>query len=585
MTRSSLLLASLLLIGSSAPANAQQPAGIHLNQIGFYPHSPKVVVVVGATGDQFRVLPAGGGAPVLTGALGEERSADAWGLPARTADLSALVTPGRYRVVVDGAGESPPFEIRERVLAEAARASLKAFYHHRVSVATVPEHAGIWARPAGHPDDRVEIHPSAASPGRPAGTLISAPGGWYDAGDYNKYVVNSGITTGTLLSLAEDLPEAVAALETNIPESGDAVPDLIDEVLYNLRWMLAMQDPGDGGVYHKLTTANFAGMVMPHEATEQRYVVPKSTAAALNLAAVAAQASRLLDALELRPELADSALQVARGAWKWARAHPDLLYDQAGMNREYDPDVNTGAYGDGNLSDEFAWAAAEMYATTREDSFLAAIPDAPAGAATTPSWNSVRTLAEYTLARLEPVSGAAAPRVAAARARIVAAADSLLAGARGHPYAVPMGANPRDFVWGSSGVAANQGVLLLFAHRLTGEGRYLRGAMENLDYLLGRNPTGYSFLTGFGARTPMHPHHRPSEADGIEAPIPGWLSGGSNPGRQDGCDYPSELPALAFVDDVCSYASNEVAINWNAPFVYLAVGVETAMLAEPWPLR
>src|SRR5690606_3567367 len=105
---------------------------------------------------------------------------------------------------------------------------------------------GEWARPAGHPDDHVEIHPSAASEGRPAGSYISAPGGWYDAGDYNKYIVNSGITTGTLLSLLEDLPQASRALATDIPESGDAVPDLLDEALWNVRWMLAMQDPSDG---------------------------------------------------------------------------------------------------------------------------------------------------------------------------------------------------------------------------------------------------------------------------------------------------------------------------------------------------
>ena len=574
------LLVALLL--SAVPAAAQQESAVHLNQVGFYPDAPKTAVVVGATDDQFTVVPVDGGAEALRGTLGPARAADAWGLPARIADFSGFTTPGRYRVVVEGAGASPPFEISEAVHAEAARASLKAFYHHRVSVATLSEFAGVWARPAGHPDDAVEIHPSAASADRPAGTTISAPGGWYDAGDYNKYIVNSGITTGTLLMLAEDLPEPVSGLETGIPESGDAVPDLIDEVLYNLRWMLAMQDPADGGVYHKLTTANFAGMVMPHEATAQRYVVQKSTAAALNLAAVAAKATRLLRETGGHDALADSTLRAARGAWGWARANPDVLYDQGAMNREHDPDVETGAYGDRNLTDEFAWAAAELFATTREDSFLAALPPIPQGPATTPSWNSVRTMADYTLARLEPAAaGESAQYSAGARERLISAADSLLSGVAAHPYGVPMGANPRDFVWGSSGVAANQGVLLLVVHQLTGEQRYLRGALENLDYLLGRNPTGYSFLTGFGTRTPMHPHHRPSEADGVEAPIPGWLSGGPNPGRQDGCDYPSELPALAFVDHVCSYAGNEVAINWNAPMVYLAVGVEAA-LGKGW---
>ena len=574
-----LALSLLLLASACMSAGAQQLREVHLNQVGFYPEMEKVAVVVGAGTVEFRVLPAEGGEAVFSGALSEERHSEVWGEPARVADFSALRTPGSYRVVVPGVGESPPFEIRDRVHGEVARAALKAFYHHRVSSATLPAHAGVWARPAGHPDDRVAIHPSAASPGRPAGTLISSPRGWYDAGDYNKYVVNSGITTGTLLSLLEDLPEAASALEVDIPESGNAVPDLLDEVLWNLRWMLTMQDPADGGVYHKLTTASFAGMVMPHEATAQRYVVQKSTAAALNLAAVAAQASRVLRRhAQAAPGLADSALAVSLKAWGWARRNPEVLYDQNAMNGAFDPDVATGAYGDRNVADEFAWAAAELHATTAQDSFLSAVSVVADGPATVPTWNEVRTLAYYTLARFgDSLPPAGAREAERARARLVAAADSLARGVEGHPFRVPMGASRRDFVWGSSGVAANQGVLLLNAYRLTGNALYLQRALDNLDYLLGRNATGYSFLTGFGERPPMHPHHRPSQADTVADPVPGWLSGGPNPGRQDRCEYPSTVPARAFVDDVCSYASNEVAINWQAPFVYLAVGVEAAV--------
>lgn len=557
----------------------QQTPGVHLNQVGFYPDGEKIAVVVGAQGDEFWVAPANGGEPVFSGKLEPPREHPAWGVPARRADFSALRMPGQYRLEVPGVGASPSFEIAPDVHAEVARGAIKAFYYHRASAAALPQYAGRWARPAGHPDDRVRVHPSAASGGRPARTIISAPYGWYDAGDYNKYVVNSGISTGTLLALIEDYPGAVAELETDIPESGNRVPDLLDEVLWNLRWMLSMQDPEDGGVYHKLTTAEFSGMVMPHEDTAPRFVVQKSTPAALNLAAVAAQASRVLRRYpDAAPGLADSLLHAAVAAWRWAREHPDVLYDQAELNRRFDPDIQTGAYGDRSLADEFAWAAVELAVTTRRDSFYTAVPVLAAGPATVPTWNSVRTLAYYTLVRSpDSLAPAATDELEQVRARLIAASDSLAAGAEDHPYRVPMGANPRDFVWGSSGVAANQGMLLLYGHRLTGDPRYLQRALDNLDYLLGRNPTGYSFLTGFGDRSPVHPHHRPSQADGVEDPVPGWLVGGPNPGRQDGCDYPSAVPALAYLDDVCSYASNEVAINWNAPFVYLAVGVEAEM--------
>ena len=84
-----------------------------------------------------------------------------------------------------------------------------------------------------------------------------------------------------------------------------------------------------------------------------------------------------------------------------------------------------------------------------------------------------------------------------------------------------------------------------------------------------------SFVTGVGAKTPMFPHHRPSAADTIVAPVPGLLVGGPNPGQQDHCPgYPSSLPALSYVDAQCSYASNEIAINWNAPIAYLSAAID-----------
>nr|GFC47660.1 hypothetical protein [Tanacetum cinerariifolium] len=137
-----------------------------------------------------------------------------------------------------------------------------------------------------------------------------------------------------------------------------------------------------------------------------------------------------------------------------------------------------------------------------------------------------------------------------------------------------MGRTAADYVWGSNATAANQGIALVQAYRLTGDRKYLRAALTNLDYLLGRNATGYCFVTGCGTRSPQHPHHRLSEADGVAAPVPGLLVGGPNPGRQDKCAYPAALAPLAYSDSVCSYASNEIAINWNAPLVYLAAALE-----------
>ncbi|KAA6316893.1 Xyloglucan-specific Endo-beta-1 4-glucanase BoGH9A, partial [termite gut metagenome] len=208
-------------------------------------------------------------------------------------EFSKVQAPGAYVIELTGVGQSYPFEIKESLLRPLAVAAVKAFYYQRASMPIEEKYAGKWNRPAGHPDTNVMIHPNASSPNRPAGTVISSPKGWYDAGDYNKYIVNSAYSIGLMLALAEDAPEYIKTLRVNIPESDNETPDLLDEIYYNLDWMLTMQDPEDGGVYHKLTTPNFEDFIKPTDCHQQRYVVYKSVTAALDFAASMAQAARV----------------------------------------------------------------------------------------------------------------------------------------------------------------------------------------------------------------------------------------------------------------------------------------------------
>ena len=555
--------------GQGAPAPA-----IRLNRVCFYPDGPKVAGVEDSKVRTFAVVALERGGIVLRGALGPATRWPASGETVRQADFSRLRKPGRYALVVAGVGRSYPFRVEPGVLREAARASIKAFYFQRASTTLDVRYAGAWARPAGHPDTAVLVHASAATTTRPAGSTISSPRGWYDAGDYNKYIVNSGISTYTLLFLLDQFPAYVAELETGIPESGDAIPDLLDEALWNLRWMRTMQDPADGGVYHKLTNAEFDSFESPAKGTAPRYVVEKSTAATLDFAAVMAHASLVARRYPRQlPGLADSLGAEAMRAWNWARKNPDHLYDQDALNQRFAPAISTGAYGDRHVGDEFSWAAAELYALTGADSFYVQAAPGVGDTLTVPSWASVGALGLYTLLDLR----ATLPRgtdTLALKQSLLQLAAPLLSRTRSSPYGVPIG-GARDWVWGSNAVAANEGILLVQAYRLTGDTAYRNAAVAALDYLLGRNATGYSFLTGFGARSPRHPHHRPSASDTVAAPVPGLLVGGPNPGQQDKCDsYPSALPALSYSDAVCSYASNEIAINWNAPFAFLAVAVD-----------
>ncbi|WP_146901228.1 glycoside hydrolase family 9 protein [Adhaeribacter aerolatus] len=575
-----LTVAGFSLLISSAQGQAV-PDNIRLNQIGFYPGAPKVAVVVGENnGGEFYLKTADGTKTVFTGQLTQSKLNEFSKKPIRIANFSGFSKPGSYVLEIPGVGKSYSFDIKPDVHQAVAAAGLKGFYYQRMSIDLPEKYAGKWHRKAGHPDSKAIVHPSAASDKRPAGTVIYSTRGWLDAGDYNKYIVNSGITTGTLLAAYEDFPEYFKTQKLNIPESSNQVPDVLDEALWNLRWMLTMQDPNDGGVYHKLTNPAFDGMIMPDKADKPRYVVQKGTGAALNFAAVMAQASRVYKNFNRDfPGLSDTMLTAATRAWEWAQKNPKAIYDQDANNKQFAPQVTTGAYGDREFSDEFIWAASELYVSTKQDKYYTAVNLFPDDTMPLPSWNQVRLLGYYTLARHQNnLTPLAKKDVPALKERLRAFADELIAGVDARTYRTVMGKTEKDYIWGSSSVAANQGIALINAYKLTGDKKYIVGAISNLDYLLGRNAVGYSFLTGFGEKSTLNPHHRPSVADGIKEPVPGLLSGGTNARAnvQDKCaGYPANASAdEMYIDHDCSYASNEIAINWNAPFVYLASGIE-----------
>lgn len=542
-----------------ARAESQPATGaILLNQAGYLPDATKVALIRSDAAG-FEVIDAATGKTVFDGAAGEPGYWELSGDTVREADFSDLETKGTYRICLAGTDVcSAPFRIGDDVYHEITKASVRSYYLNRTGIEITEEFGGKWARPAGHPDTVVIIHASAASPDRPAGSVISSPGGWYDAGDYNKYIVNSSITNYTLLLFYHLFPEYCRSLELNIPESGNDIPDLVDELLWNLRWYLTMQDPADGGVYHKLTNLQFGGFVMPHEATDPRYVVMKSTAATLDFAAVTAMAYRVFagdPSQELRT-LATTCLEASERAMKWADAHPDVIYRQP-------DDVSTGAYGDGNLADELFWAKAETalaHGTVPAEGFLEVI------STVTPTWNQSATLGLISLALAEEESFAGISEQA--KTLITAFADELLEKSAACPYRISLD----WFAWGSTSDVANQAMIKLVAMRLTGSNRFMPSIQADLDWLLGANPTGYCFVTGYGTLSPMHIHHRPSGADGVPEPVPGFLVGGPNTVVMDDCQPPvqrSAFPAKSYSDVECSYSTNEIAINWNAPLVFL----------------
>jgi endoglucanase len=351
----------------------------------------------------------------------------------------------------------------------------------------------------------------------------------------------------------------------NIPESGSKVPDILEEVRWNLDWMLTMQDPEDGGVYHKLTTERFCGHIMPNLDTAKRYVVMKTSTAALNFAAVMAQAARIYKPFD--EQFSKTTLAAAEKAFEWAIKNPAALFKQ--------PDgMNTGQYapGDETAQDEKLWAAAELYISTKKDVYANAVDSVPFNGHT-PWWGNVNFLAVYRISNAN--SDFKKDLNKKAQDTLLSVANMLKDMAENSAYGIPVAS--WNFVWGSNSAVANNGIVLLHAYYLTKDKRYLDAAQRALDYLLGANPLDLSFVTGYGYRTPMHPHHRQSKSDDILEPVPGMLVGGPHEGGQDirpgqNCDdyLKKGKPALSYIDNDCSYATNEVAINWNAPLVYLA---------------
>lgn len=559
-------LTSLALCLTSIFSFAQE--NIRLNQLGFLPESQKIAICVDTDLSTFSIVKASNGQEVYAGDLSNTVYWNNSKEDVKIADFSSYKNRGRYQLKI-GSETSYTFSIQDDVLEDLTKATIKAYYFNRASTELTEQFAGNYNRPLGHPDDQVIVLPSAASESRPAGTVISTPKGWYDAGDYNKYIVNSGISVFTLLSAYENYSGYYDSLEISIPENTNEMPDLLDEVLWNLEWMASMQDPEDGGVYNKTTHSNFQGIVMPHQATAKRYVVAKGTAATLDFAACMAMASRIY-----KPWIADFAatcLEQAELAWKWAKANPSVAYNNPSAQDGY-PGVSTGGYGDGNFQDEFFWAAAELYITTKNDEYYSALDFSRSFGV--PGWPNVETLGLLSLITHRKQLTSAAD-TSSIKQKLFNLTDGIVTYQKSaSPYKI----TNNNFYWGSNSIPGNHGMLLMQSYQLTKNIDYYQAALAALDYLLGRNATGYSFVTGLGSKPPMDIHHRQSAADNVAAPVPGFLAGGPNPqNTNDDCGsskYPSLDPAKCYVDDWCSYSTNEVTINWNAPLVYLSGAIE-----------
>lgn len=564
------ILFSVFLPVVAAPLEAAEGDSVRIkvDQVGYLPKAAKLAFVT-MPAKTFEVKRASDQVTVFEGTLGPATLDQDTGDSVEVADFSKLSEEGNYYLAVPGVGRSWTFAIRKDVFLPTYSLAMRAFYGQRCGTAVDlgPEFPGF-THAACHL--KGEFHPSSGKQG-PRDNI----GGWHDAGDYGRYMVNSGISTGTLLWAWEMYAAKLKTIPLHLPESGNGTPDFLDEVRWNLEWMLKMQDD-DGGVWHKQTSDHFPAFVMPEDDHLPSEVIGtaeapfKSSCATADLAAVGAIAARVYQPFDRK--FAEQNLVAARKAWLWTGEFPNVTFKNP-------PGISTGEYGDTDCSDERLWAAAELWRTTGErvyqDYFLKHYEGfrSSLAAPSRENWKDVAAMGLWTYA-LSGRKDADRKAVADIRERTTVAGRAIVEHTDKNPYRVSLLTG--DYVWGSNGIAANYGVELLVANALAPDPAFVAGALDNLHYLLGRNTFSISWVTQVGENPYRHPHHRPSGADHNAEPWPGLLSGGPNAGRQDEVlkKLPEGLPpAKVYADQQESYASNEVAINWQAELVFLLAGV------------
>ena len=562
---------------------------IKVNQVGFYPQQEKTLTLESENpSETVSIHCAQSGKKVWEGKALYSAVSPLSSKVRKVFDFSEITEPGKY--IIKAGKERKEIVISDKALSALADAALTGFYHQRTGMDLDPAIAGQWARKAGHPDTLVYVHASAASPSRPEGTVISSPKGWYDAGDYNKYIVNSGYSLGLMAEAFLMFPkpydwENMAEPYEYFRKTQDIYRPVFEELLYNEEWMWTMQDPEDGGVYHKLTTPNFEGFVTPADCHQKRYVVQKSVTASLDFAGALCSMAGL-NGMAWAGDDIDASIytrryEMAEAAYAWAKAHPDALYHQEQINQAYDPDITTGAYGDFRADDEFFWAASELYLATRKAKYLEDVKRYMPESFNLMSWGYVSPLGVFSWLRYEKdafnhhtcTTKEEQKIIESCKAMLLEYCEAAVKDAEGSCFNSAYGNKQQDFNWGCSSSFCDQAICFLYAYDLTGDRTYLDNAFRNVNYILGQNATGYCYVTGFGSKSPMFPHSRLCHSDGVDAPIPGLLVGGPNPAQNDIVEvqkYDSDYADESYMDVMPSYASNEIAINWNASLVAAA---------------
>jgi len=525
---------------SRTPPPAPAPAALRVNSIGFLPTAEKFATVVGHD-QRFTIVDLVTDRPVLSGVSGKTMvtaETDTGGETLSVIDFSSLRAPGRYAIDVTGLGRSAPFVIGDRVWNEAYRVVSRGMYLWRCGVAVDTVVNGQpYHHDACHTEDGYVDKIGGA-----ADTKIHGTGGWHDAGDYNKYVVNAGVTVGLMFKAWEQFRPALESIHLDIPESGKGLPDLLAELKFEYDWLFTMQAE-DGRVYHKLSAENFSFWGPPDKDLGKRYFSPWGSAATADFAAMMALGARHFR--EFDPAYADRCLAAAIKAGNFLATHPE----------DHHPDLkgfHTGTYDCADATHRL-WAAAELWETTGNDSYKKEFEQRAAGVSfgtEGPTWGDAHDLALGTYL-LSGRAGRDAALVARLKTGLITQADSIVLAASRNAHARPFGDERKSFFWGCNSSVVAQTYLLQTAQIVAPNPAYRGTSADALGYLFGRNYHGRSYVTGLGYQPPEHTHDRRGTPQ-----LPGYLVGGPFPSARE------------WYDQWKDPSRNEIAINWNGTLIY-----------------
>lgn len=527
---------SCTLYGQSIP--------VHLNSIGFLPELPKTASIPHKS-NEFSIINASNGKHVFSGkttgpVYQKDVDQNVW-----FADFTGLKTTGTYYVEVPGVGRSAEFVIAEDALNSAAKTSFRAFYLWRCGMAVHGEHNGhIYETEACHLNDGYEDYI-----GQP-GSQRNGTGGWHDAGDHGKYTVNAGVTLGILFYAWDHFGQQLDKLNYELPETAPAYPEFLKELKWETDWLLKMPYPdGSGRVSHKLTRTNFSGFIMPQHDDANRYFTVWSSAATADFVALMAMAARTFKPYDA--EYAQKCLDAAWVSYRFLLQNPEEAQFLQG-------DFKTGGYQTRD-DDDRLWAAAEMWETTGDPICLKDFEERAAAMEyeidENWDWSDVSNMGMFTYALSERKEKSEEVESVISK-NIVANADALVKKGKEDVYGRPLADR---YYWGCNGTVARQTVNLQVANKLKPDAEYVETALKAVNHILGNNYYNRSYVTGIGIQPPLNPHDRRSGADDVEDPWPGYIVGGGH-------------SATDWVDIEESYSHNEVAINWQAAFVYALAG-------------